>query len=193
MKCALRDCERRYFARGYCQMHYARMRRYGDPLLVRFPIDLTVEDRFWPKVEKTNDCWIWIASGGRYGHFKYNGRIEMAHRVSWLLEYGEIPDGLDVLHRCDRPRCVRPDHLFLGTHADNMRDMRAKGRGNSPIVKFNRGSQNFRSRATTGLTEDQVREIRAMAGMSRAEIARRYSTSWGCIDSILKRKTWTHI
>lgn len=73
-------------------------------------------------------CWIWMrgATGDGYGSF----RGMRAHRYSWQMQYGEIPPDMDVLHRCDVPLCVNPDHLFLGTHTDNMRDKIAKGRAN---------------------------------------------------------------
>lgn len=87
--------------------------------------------RFWSKVRKSDECWIWIA--GRYfpagyGQFFLDGRDMRAHRTSWTIVHGPIPDGLWVLHKCDNPPCVRPDHLFLGTRSDNMRDCVSKGR-----------------------------------------------------------------
>lgn len=92
-------------------------------------------DRFWENVQKSNDgCWIWTASVSRAGYgdiwvgLRPGVRIIKVHRLSWEIHYGPIPDGLFVCHRCDNPRCVRPDHLFLGTHTDNMRDASAKGR-----------------------------------------------------------------
>jgi hypothetical protein len=86
--------------------------------------------RFWARVEKTQACWNWRGSVRHFGHGHLNvlGVVTMAHRFSWTLTNGSIPDGLNVLHHCDNPRCVRPDHLFLGTHADNVADMNAKGR-----------------------------------------------------------------
>ena len=80
------------------------------------------------------ECLIWtgaISSTG-YGSVWVDGRSVPAHRAMWTANYGEIPDGMFVCHHCDRPRCVNPEHLFLGTHADNMRDMACKGRGWSP-------------------------------------------------------------
>ena len=75
-------------------------------------------------------CWPWLGclTGGGYGQIRNSGRYQQAHRAAWELKYGPIPEGLVVCHRCDNPRCVRPDHLFLGTATDNMRDMYSKGR-----------------------------------------------------------------
>lgn len=89
----------------------------------------TPADRFWQKVRKSDGCWEWTArvSPEGYGEF-WDDRNVRAHRFSWSLVNGPIPDGLMVCHRCDNPRCVRPDHLFLGTNRENIRDMMAKGR-----------------------------------------------------------------
>jgi DNA-binding CsgD family transcriptional regulator len=88
-------------------------------------------ERFWRKVRKGEECWEW--TGFRvpplgYGRFRLNDEQTWAHRVSWELTFGPIPEGLQVCHRCDNPPCVRPDHLFLGTPLDNVRDMIGKGR-----------------------------------------------------------------
>jgi HNH endonuclease len=94
---------------------------------------ISLADRFWAKVVKTTTCWLWVGAcrDNGYGHLSRGKRGEgniSAHRASWEIYFGPIPDGLDVLHRCDVHNCVRPDHLFLGTQADNTHDMIEKGR-----------------------------------------------------------------
>jgi hypothetical protein len=92
----------------------------------------TPEERFWDRVEKSDDgCWMWIAGtkNSGYGIFgPTHGEVWMAHRYAWTITHGPIPRGMHVCHTCDVKLCVRPDHLFLGTPKANMEDMRAKGR-----------------------------------------------------------------
>jgi hypothetical protein len=95
--------------------------------------EVTAEQRFWGNVQKSVDpggCWWWIGGvkDDGYGTLKVNGPEVGAHRFSWEIHGGSIPEGKWVLHHCDNPRCVNPDHLFLGTHQDNMRDRSVRGR-----------------------------------------------------------------
>jgi hypothetical protein len=107
----------------------------------------TVEDRFWEKVDASGDCWEWIAglSTNGYGNFYDGKRYVIASRWAYAYFYGEIPEGLCVLHRCDNPKCVNPTHLFLGTQADNMADMVAKGRSR-PLVPARRKLRSDKNR-----------------------------------------------
>lgn len=98
----------------------------------------TIRERFWAKVRKGDDCWEWqgakCAKG--YGRFFANGRNRRSNRMVWELEVGEIPGGLWVLHHCDNPACVRLDHLYLGTAADNSRDASVRDRISPPLRRY---------------------------------------------------------
>jgi hypothetical protein len=94
---------------------------------------ITLSERLWAKVDKSEGCWLWqgaTAGEDNYGYIlgEDSKTLIRAHRAAWLVTFGPIPDGLFVLHKCDTPLCVCPDHLFLGTHLENMADRDAKGR-----------------------------------------------------------------
>lgn len=111
--------------------------------------------------------------------------MQKAHRVAWSLHNNrQIPDKLQVLHKCDVRNCVNPEHLFIGTNSDNMVDMVQKGRGNYKHV----GSLNPNSK----LTEKDIVDIR-LSSVSIASLARQYTVSWSTIFDIKTRRTWTHI
>ena len=158
---------------------------------------MTFLDRFWDKVDKTRSgCWLWTGCTNADGYGRLalgRKRTEKAHRVSWELHNGPIPDGAEVCHTCDNPGCVNPDHLFLGTHQDNMTDMRRKGR-----AVGHRGSSN--PRAT--ITElDVVRLRREWAkgvatGRKRGllkRMSRAHSVPYGTLRKIIHRQTWQHV
>lgn len=140
-------------------------------------------DRFWSKVNKSGKCWLWTGASYKdgYGKFRFRGQTWSAHRVVWVLVYGEIPEGMDVLHIvCDNPPCVNPDHLKLGTRAENNADRAGKGRNDCKA-----GERNPRVK----LTEEQVRAIRASTDTQRAW-AERLGVSPSTVQAVRSGRNW---
>lgn len=138
-KCEISPTQKKFYCSKPC-------RRTG--LLTKTP----PEERFWDKVVKTESCWLWDASVDRkgYGKINHNGKPKSAHRLSYEIAYGPIPEGMFVCHKCDNPPCVRPDHLFIGTNKDNMADMKSKGRGRKPLNKHKKNAKHLsHNRAVT--------------------------------------------
>lgn len=129
------------------------------------------EAKFIP--EPNSGCWLWTAAANKrgYGHFGVNGEVRDAHRVSYELYVGPIGDGLSVLHRCDIPSCVRPDHLFLGTQKENLEDMTVKGRRRTA-----KGEERRSSKLTATIAEKiradkrTHREIAVAFGISKSQV-----------------------
>jgi hypothetical protein len=152
-------------------------------------------DRFWSKVhpEALSGCWLWhgaIGAGG-YGNFSLgrlggSQKFARAHRHAWELVNGPVPGGLLVCHRCDNRGCVNPDHMFLGTHGDNNRDMRTKGRA----VSHPHGNQ-FRSRIPDAVVR-KVREAFAQGGRTKAAIAREAGITRQHVSDIVRMKCRVH-
>lgn len=158
--------------------------------------------RFWKKVAITanpDKCWFWLANKHPllgYGFITVNKKLRTAHRYSYTINIGEIPKGLCVLHKCDNRSCVNPNHLFLGTNADNSADMVAKNRQTSG-VRSGRYTKPERTAKGEGchlhkLTEKQVLEIRE-SGLRKKELALLYNVHEDTIRYILNRKIWKHI
>jgi hypothetical protein len=149
----------------------------------------SLEERFWPKVRKSDTCWNWIASRTKLGYgqiyFKENGvrRVLKASRVSWEIHHGPVQNNLHVCHTCDNPACVNPDHLFLGTPLDNALDKVAKGRARGPSVGC--GIQNNKK-----LSQEQVSAIRAAIG-SQKSIASRFGINQSQVSRIRNGKRWS--
>lgn len=147
------------------------------------------ESDFWSKVEKTESCWLFRNSKtAPYGEFCWNRVPERAHRVSWLLTFGAIPSGLFVCHHCDVKNCVNPEHLFIGTNADNMKDMKDKGRHVS-------APQFGESNPMAKLTSQAVRKIRALLkkGQTQKKISKMFGVSRANIWMIKNERTWKTI
>lgn len=129
--CRVDGCVRPVRGQGMCNAHYLRHRRNGSP--GDSPVRLHVygaDEALEVKTAPEGDCLVWIASdnGNGYGQIRVDGKYIYVHRYAYEREHGPIPDGLVVRHKCDNRRCVKLDHLELGTHQDNMNDMIARGR-----------------------------------------------------------------
>jgi hypothetical protein len=151
-----------------------------------------VNERFWEKVNilSEEECWEWkayVIPDKGYGTFWYMGENTFSHRMSWFLANGNIPSGLEVLHRCDNPPCVNPRHLFLGTQKDNMQDMIQKGRRFLMIGELH---------ANSVLTANDVIEIRRRrkeTGEHYDSIGRDFNLHSNYARDICTYKTWKHL
>jgi hypothetical protein len=178
-----------------CMTCYGPARRLGN-IQTRPKKTRALKERFWGLVNKNGPviradlgrCWIWIGQPNRWGYgvFAVNRRSRtVAHRVAWTLTHGTIADDLFALHKCDNRLCVRPDHLFIGTQADNAADMKSKDRQA-------RGSRVGGAK----LTESTVRQIRAHVKDHPDEFeaaARELGVHPDTIKLVVRRKTWRHI
>lgn len=152
-----------------------------------------LEQRFWEKVERADGCWKWLAATNDDGYGVItvttdNGKTAMlAHRLSWQLHHGPIPDGLDVCHTCDNPPCPRPDHLFLGTALDNIRDCVSKGRTNG-AAKSMPGERHPMAKLTW-VAVDEIRSAPRGYGKTKA-LCEKFGVGYSTISYIRAGKRW---
>ncbi|MDO8673056.1 MAG: HNH endonuclease signature motif containing protein [Dehalococcoidia bacterium] len=164
---------------------------------------ISLEGRYWAKVTRgaaPDDCWTWCGAKSKgYGYFHVTRRPRVrvfAHRFSYDLQFGPIPDGLDVLHSCDHPQCSNPRHLFLGTQRDNLADMRRKGRGFVPIGTVPPPVHRGERHPKTHLTDALVREIRTRyphRTVTRAGFAAQYGITDRALKHIIAGDSWRHV
>lgn len=143
------------------------------------------KEDFWDYVSKGSDCWEWqrgLTYKG-YGTLRIGNKVHKAHRLAYELAISEVPPGMCVCHRCDNPKCVKPEHLFLGTNQENTADRHRKGR--DPKV---RGEGHHRSKVTS----DAVIDIRTKR-LPQAEFAKLYGISTGGVAHIQKFRSWKHL
>lgn len=181
---------------GYCSRSCANRGRIQKRRLLA--------DRFWEKVDKDGSvpahcpelgqCWVWTANQSKNGYGMmtrggHSGPMVYTHRVSWELHFGPIPDGLWVLHKCDNRPCVRPDHLWLGTRADNMADASRKGR------LIGRRHVQGESHSQAVLTVELVHILRSRydAGESTKDLSIAFQLVYNTVDACVKRVTWRHV
>jgi hypothetical protein len=152
------------------------------------------EERFWSKVEKGPDCWIWKGSALKpprhaYGQIcagGHQGKLLLAHRVAYELLVGPIPDGMSVLHRCDNPRCVNPAHLFLGTQSENTKDAVTKNRW----TQHGEPGEENPSAVLTWPQVDSIRELYRKGDASLSELAQRFGVGKSTIHDIIHEVSW---
>lgn len=177
--CSIKDCQNKYYAKGYCEKHYQRVRDHGESFSEKFThASPAVRFRRFFTPSDEQECWPWlgtVAKSTGYGSFAMAHRLSIsAHKAAYIFSKGIVPDGLFVMHSCDNRACVNPNHLSLGTHKDNMADMRNKGR------KWSR------------LKEDDVRYIRSCSEKS-ADLARKYGVYSSVISNVRNFKSWKEV
>lgn len=188
MACTVDGCPKSKGARKYyCDAHYRRNRLYGDPQITKLPgWGKTAKERLEMYTNKTDTCWLFTASPGSiYGKLIDGKEYVSAHRLAYEVAYGTVPADLVVRHKCDTPKCVRPEHLELGTHADNSTDM----------IERNRQAYGERQGSSI-LTEHEVMQIRKLYGdksILLKEIAEQFGVTVTAIQSAATGRKWPHL
>ena len=190
--CAVDGCERPSRGHSYCGMHSHRFVRHGDPVFTRqAPRGLSLEERlrFIGWEVDSRGCWNWRGALNKkgYGALNFRGSHILPHRAAYQVWIGPIPDQFVVMHSCDNPRCINPEHLSVGTTADNNQDRDQQGRFNAL-----KGSKNGNAK----LSENDVREIRARycRGVTTYQsLADEFCVDQSLIARIIKTTAWTHV
>lgn len=187
--CCIKGCDRAVISNGLCINHHRRNQIYGSPVASKLTdwrwLRLSKEERFWKSVKKTDGCWLWTASLDKDGYGAFRAEHDgvmytRAHRYSYGLHKGKVPTLLNVCHTCDVRACVKPDHLFLGTMAENMDDKMAKGRH-----RVINGENHYKA----VLTEEQARAI-LLDPRPHSQIANAYGVARTTISSLKARYSW---
>lgn len=204
--CTVPGCNKPYSSKGMCEVHRSRMRRTGSLEPTRIVGDDAA--RLWSRVDRAGPipghmphlgpCWVWTGNQLKSGHGlirSIEADTYLAHRLSWHLNVGPIPEGMCVLHHCDNPPCVRPDHLFIGTRADNTADMLRKNRqrvdaGVAALRAFHVGQDNPQAR----MTAQKVIELRerAAAGEHYNDLAIVFGIAASTANAIILGNSWKH-
>lgn len=186
-RCSVLGCEAEYYGATFCKNHHQWHWKRG---LLPQPILMTTAEklRSYAEVDVNTGCWIWqrCVNNKGYGRVALAGTDMFAHRASYECFVGSIASGLEVCHRCDTPPCINPDHLFLGTHAENMRDSSNKGR----TWKGGGGSGLKHTRAA--LTAEEVRFVRS-SPLSPQRLAPIVGASWMTIHRCKRRETYRDV
>lgn len=181
--------------RAYSIESYRKTQRYCSVRCVGDSRARPIDERFWEKVLKAGpaECWPWTAvvNDRGYGMVRVDARrpTKLAHRIAYELAHGVDPGPLKVCHSCDNPSCVNPAHLWLGTDADNLADMRRKGRAGDEFSGRKRGVDHHAAK----ITEAQAREIITATDPTNAAIARRMGLPYKTVSHIRQGNTWRHL
>lgn len=169
-----------------CESHYRKKLNYGDPMINKRPgLGVSLHDRLDIGTDKSGNCWLWTGGGARYGKISLNGKSVSTHVASYERWIGRIPAGKVVRHTCDTPKCVRPDHLKLGTNADNSKDMTNRNRQA-------KGTRQWCAKMTNESVVE-LRETYASGAMGIRLLASHYGVSTATVAKIIHRVTWKHV
>ena len=192
--CSIGDCIEPHASRGYCRKHYERWRRHGTTEATRnCGVGRTPLERFWSRVAVTANpdrCWDWMGSclESGYGQVNVKGWQTLAHIYSWSIANGRKPSEF-VLHSCDNPRCVNPNHLREGTQSENVKDMVARGRDRFGWKLI--GENNPHAKLTEAVVVEMRR--RFQDGETLRAIGRHFSVSHLTVRDVVTGQTWKHV